>query len=140
MGATLSSRFVFVRLLPCPTAIPDKTTVRNAVKMVGVVRHPATAFLVILLMIPSLSFAAELKAERGYTAHDQPGELFNLRVDPAQRHNRYAEQPQLVRELKALLEKYQAEGRSNPGAARKNDVPIQPYAPRPAAAKGKAAR
>ena len=81
-----------------------------------------------------------LKAERNYTPHDQPGELFNLREDPAQRHNRYAEKPQLVRELKALLEKYKTEGRSTPGAAQKNDVPIQPYAPRPAAGKAKAAR
>ena len=81
-----------------------------------------------------------LKAERGYFPHDQPGELFNLREDPAQRHNRYAEKPQVVSELKALLEKYKTEGRSTPGAAQKNDVPIQPYSPRPAVGKAKAAR
>ena len=68
-----------------------------------------------------------LKAERGYTDHDQPGELFNLREDPAQKRNRYAEHPQLVAELKALLKKYQTEGRSTPGAAQTNDVPIQPF-------------
>jgi arylsulfatase A-like enzyme len=81
-----------------------------------------------------------LKDERGYTAHDHPGELFNLREDPAQRHNRYAEKPQLVAELKALLAKYQHEGRSTPGAAQQNDVPLQPFAPRPAAGKSKSAR
>ncbi len=57
-----------------------------------------------------------LKDERGYTQHSHPGELFNLREDPAQRHNRYAEMPELVSELKSLLKKYQQEGRSTPGA------------------------
>jgi arylsulfatase A-like enzyme len=61
---------------------------------------------------------------RGYTAHQQPGELYNLREDLAQRHNLYAEQPELVRTLKALLEKYKRDGRSTPGAAQPNDVPV----------------
>jgi len=73
-----------------------------------------------------------LKAERSYTPHDQPGELFNLREDPAERHNHFADQPQLVSKLKVLLEKYKAEGRSTPGASQKNDVEIQPFAPRKA--------
>ncbi|GMV82022.1 MAG: arylsulfatase [Planctomycetota bacterium] len=45
-----------------------------------------------------------LKAERGYSAHGHPGELFNLAEDPAERCNRYAERPDLVRELSAQLE------------------------------------
>jgi arylsulfatase A-like enzyme len=61
---------------------------------------------------------------RGYTAHQQPGELYNLREDIAQRHNLYAEQHELVRTLKALLEKYKRDGRSTPGAAQPNDVPL----------------
>lgn len=69
-----------------------------------------------------------LKEERSYTAHSLPGELFNLRDDLAQRHNRFAERPEHVLELKTLLEKYKSEGRSTPGSAQKNDVPIQPYA------------
>ena len=80
---------------------------------------------------------AWLKSERGYTAHDQPGELFHLREDLAQKHNRYAEQPQLIAELKALLKKYQTEGRSTPGAVQANDVPIQPFVPRAAPANAK---
>jgi arylsulfatase A-like enzyme len=73
-----------------------------------------------------------LKAERSYTPHDQLGELFNLREDPAERHNHFADQPQLVTEMKALLEKYKTEGRSTPRASQKNDVEIQPFAPRKA--------
>ena len=65
-----------------------------------------------------------LKDERGYTKHDHPGELFNVRDDLGERHNYFAEKPELVRELKALLEKYKADGRSTPGAKQQNDVPL----------------
>jgi arylsulfatase A-like enzyme len=65
------------------------------------------------------------KKERGYTAHDQPGELFDMRQDISQRRNLYAEKPEVVRSLKALLEKYKRDGRSTPGAPQKNDVPIR---------------
>jgi len=44
------------------------------------------------------------KKERGSTAHDQPGELFDMRQDISQRRNLYAEQPEVVRTLKELLE------------------------------------
>ena len=66
-----------------------------------------------------------LKAERGYTKHDLPGELYNVHEDRAERRNHYAEHPEIVRELKALLEKYKADGRSTPGAAQPNDVTIR---------------
>ena len=36
------------------------------------------------------------KVERGYTAHDFPGELFNLDVDISERVNRYGDHPDLV--------------------------------------------
>jgi arylsulfatase A-like enzyme len=52
------------------------------------------------------------KKERGYESHDEPGELFNLAEDPMERNNLYGEHPELVAELKALLEKYKQEGRS----------------------------
>jgi arylsulfatase A-like enzyme len=71
-----------------------------------------------------------LKEERNYTQHVHPGELFNLREDLAERHNHFAEKPELVRELKTLLHKYQEEGRSTPGEPQPNDVEIQTDAPR----------
>jgi arylsulfatase A-like enzyme len=66
-----------------------------------------------------------LKIERGYTANDQPGELYNVREDLGERDNRYAERPELVRELTALLEKYIREGRSTPGKPQANDVAVE---------------
>jgi arylsulfatase A-like enzyme len=81
-----------------------------------------------------------LKDERSYTRHDQPGELFNVSEDLAERHNYFAEKPQLVGELKTLLEKYQREGRSTPGTPQKNDVEIQPFMPRAAPGKAKSMR
>jgi arylsulfatase A-like enzyme len=59
------------------------------------------------------------KRERGYTAHHEPGELFDLRQDLPERRNLYAEHPETVRELKDLLEKYKREGRSTPGKPQK---------------------
>jgi arylsulfatase A-like enzyme len=70
-----------------------------------------------------------LKDERSYTQHSQLGELFHLREDLAQRHNRFADKPEIVRELKTLLEKYKHEGRSTPGEAQQNDVEILPFSP-----------
>jgi arylsulfatase A len=64
------------------------------------------------------------KKERGYVEHSQAGELFDLRQDLAQRKNLHAENPEIVRELKELLEKYKRDGRSTPGALQSNDVPI----------------
>jgi len=52
------------------------------------------------------------KDERHYTPHNHPGELYNLSTDLSQRHNLYADHPDKVRDLKALLTKYQTEGRS----------------------------
>ncbi len=68
------------------------------------------------------------KNERGYTMEKSEGELYNLRDDPAQQKNLFTSQPDLVRELRDLLEKYRREGRSTPGPAQPNDPPQ----PRPA--------
>ena len=46
----------------------------------------------------------------GYTRNTQPGELYNLRNDLAQKHNLYAAQPDKVRELSTLLEHVRAKG------------------------------
>ena len=48
----------------------------------------------------------------GVEPHDQPAELFNLKADPTERRNLYAEHPEKVEQLKALLERYKARGRS----------------------------
>ncbi len=60
------------------------------------------------------------KQERGYTKNEFPGELYNLRDDLPERRNLYGEKPEVVRRLKALLEKYKAAGRSTPGPPMKN--------------------
>jgi len=65
-----------------------------------------------------------LKDERGYTKDSLPGELFNVREDVSERRNQFAERPEIVRELKELLEKYQRDGRSTPGLPQKNDTTI----------------
>jgi arylsulfatase A len=57
---------------------------------------------------------AWFKQERGYTTNAFAGELYNLRADLAQRRNLYDDQPEIVQRLKALLERYQAAGRSTP--------------------------
>ncbi|MCX5656072.1 MAG: hypothetical protein NTY65_15655 [Planctomycetota bacterium] len=57
-----------------------------------------------------------LKKERGYEPHNFPGELYDLSKDLGERRNLYAEHPEIVQRLKALLEKYKAEGRSAPRA------------------------
>jgi len=54
------------------------------------------------------------REERGYDAHDLPGELYDLSEDRAQRHNRYADRPEKVTELRSLLEQYRETGRSVP--------------------------
>jgi hypothetical protein len=57
-----------------------------------------------------LQWAQGFDAANDYTAHDQPGELFDLSRDLAQRDNLYARQPEKVAELRALLEQVRAKG------------------------------
>jgi arylsulfatase A-like enzyme len=64
------------------------------------------------------------RKDRGYAPHADPGELYDLATDPAQKNNRYAAEPARVKELAALMEKYVAAGRSTPGPRQKNDVEI----------------
>jgi arylsulfatase A len=48
------------------------------------------------------------------TAPDAPGQLYNLDTDPGETKNLYASQPELVKELKAVLEQSRSSGRSRP--------------------------
>jgi len=66
-----------------------------------------------------------LKIKRGYPPDDSGPALYDLRHDLAERSNLYAEQPEVVRELKTLLEKYIRDGRSTPGKPQTNDVPVE---------------
>ena len=57
------------------------------------------------------------REERRYESHGLRGELYDLREDPGQRHNRYAENPEVVARLKATLEVIRRESRSRPKTA-----------------------
>ena len=63
------------------------------------------------------------KKERGYQTHDFPGELYDLGQDPAERRNLFGEHPEVVARLKALLNKYKAEGRCAPSVAIRSQEP-----------------
>ena len=45
---------------------------------------------------------------------DAPGQLYNLAEDPGEKNNLYSKHPEIVKELKALLEKSKTSGRSAP--------------------------
>jgi arylsulfatase A-like enzyme len=55
---------------------------------------------------------------------DQPAQLYNLADDLAESRNLHAQRPDIVAELTALMESTVNRGRSTPGAARRNDVPV----------------
>ena len=48
------------------------------------------------------------------TAPGAPGQLYDLETDPGERKNLYFEHPEIVKELKALLDQSKASGRSRP--------------------------
>ena len=52
-------------------------------------------------------------------------QLYDMAADPREQHNVEAEQPDVVRELRTLLDKHVAEGRSTPGSAQRNDVNVR---------------
>ncbi len=64
--------------------------------------------------------------ERGYSAvaNEFPGVLYDLSQDLAEQRNLYGEHPDVVKRLKALLEKYKRDGRSTPGPTQPNDVAV----------------
>ncbi len=52
-------------------------------------------------------------------------QLFNLVEDPREKLNRAQQHSELVRELSALLQSSVKKGRSTPGPAQKNDMPVE---------------
>ena len=64
------------------------------------------------------------QVDRGYQRHNAAGELFNLAADLTQMDNQYKAQPEKVKELSDLMERYVQAGRSTPGPQSKNDVEI----------------
>jgi arylsulfatase A len=48
--------------------------------------------------------------ENGYTPNNLPGELYDLAADPAEKHNLYADHPDKVSELTAILATLRAKG------------------------------
>ncbi len=55
---------------------------------------------------------------------EHPAQLYNLEEDLAETTNRYAEHPEMVAELTALMEQLVNAGRSTPGAEQANDVTV----------------
>ena len=51
-----------------------------------------------------------------------PIQLYNMKQDPGEKNNVYQEHPEVVQELKQLLQKYIQDGRSTPGTVQKNDA------------------
>ena len=67
----------------------------------------------------------------------QPVQLYDLATDIGETNNLVASQPERVAEMKALLEKLIADGRSTPGEPQKNDVEVVRF-PKAGETKGKA--
>jgi arylsulfatase A-like enzyme len=56
---------------------------------------------------------------------EHPGQLYNLADDLGETKNLFAQKPEVVSELSALMEKIVGEGRSTPGPVRTNDAAIK---------------
>ena len=54
------------------------------------------------------------KDRYGIKPHDQPGELFHIKEDLRETKNLYAQYPDRVRTMRALLNRYKTETRSVP--------------------------
>lgn len=54
-----------------------------------------------------------------------PIQLYNMKTDPTESKNVYSDHPEIVKELKELLQKYIREGRSTPGSMQANDATSQ---------------
>ena len=68
---------------------------------------------------------AWFREQRGYRPHNQPGELFNLAENRKESENLYAQHPEKMKELTAILAGYILNGRSTPGPVQANDVEVK---------------
>ncbi len=55
----------------------------------------------------------------------RPAQLYDLATDVGETNNLYAEHPERVEDMTAILERIVNAGRSTPGPARQNDVPVK---------------
>ena len=65
-----------------------------------------------------------IAGDGGNDGKPSKGELYNLSADLGETKNLYAENPRIVAELTALLEKAVDDGRTTPGPKEANDVPV----------------
>jgi arylsulfatase A len=63
------------------------------------------------------------KEMRGYTSHQYPGELFNIREDISEKANLYGDYPEIVKELSGLLKQVKLHG-PNQFSSIDSDLPI----------------
>ncbi|HYG73736.1 MAG TPA: arylsulfatase [Planctomycetota bacterium] len=61
-----------------------------------------------------------------------PLQLYDLNEDIREQKNQFADKPEIVEKLRALLQKYIDDGRSTPGKPQANDVPVKMILPRAA--------
>ena len=59
----------------------------------------------------------------GEDAH--PAQLYNLNDDLPEKQNVYADRPEIVTQLNHLMQRLIHDGRSTPGPAQANDVPVR---------------
>lgn len=90
-------------------ASPRQTIVHNTMKGGYALRHKQ--WLLVAAKTGAVSQVPQwFDRENGYAANDQPGELYDLSRDLAEKHNLYAKQPEKVAELQKLLEEVRAKG------------------------------
>jgi arylsulfatase A len=91
------------------TASPRRTIVHNTNANGYALRHDQ--WLLVAAKTGAVSkVPAWFDPANGYMPHNQPGELYDLSRDLAQRQNLYAAQPAKVAELQALLAQVRAKG------------------------------
>lgn len=64
--------------------------------------------------------ATEPNADKEAIASSPLIQLYDMDQDPGEKHNVYKEHPDIVEELRALLQQYIKNGRSTPGTPQKN--------------------